>query len=212
MSLKEDLGAFAQQLSQNVPQEVLQTMGDEIGKMINSGITEQALQKGQKGINFTLNDSDGNATSLDTLLQKGPVILSFNRGNWCPFCNIEFKALQNSLPEINSANASLVVISPQLPEKSKTLKAENGFDFPILYDKNNEVADKYGLKFTLSAPLRPIHLAFDMDIPAHNGNDSYELSVPATYVIGTDGTILYSYINPNWMERGEPSDFLQTLN
>ena len=137
MNLKEELGAFAKQMSENAPIEVLQTMGTEIGKLGESGIIENALKVGDKAPEFELKNSDGNSISLESLIQNGSVVISFNRGNWCPFCNIEFKHLQHSVEAIKNANANLVVISPQLPEKSKELKAQNGFDFPILYDKGN---------------------------------------------------------------------------
>jgi len=212
MNLKEELGAFAQQMSENAPQEVLETMGAEIGKLAESGIAENALKAGQKAPDFELQDSEGNLVSLDKLLKNGPVVISFNRGNWCPFCNIEFKHLQEKLKEINANGATLVSISPQLPEKSAALKAEYGYDYSILYDKNNAVAKSFGVSFTLAEPLRPIHEAFEMDIPGHNGNNSFELPLAATYVIDKNREIIYSFISANWMERAEPSEFISKLS
>jgi peroxiredoxin len=212
MNLTEELNAFATQMSANAPEEVLQTMGAEIGALATSGLVESALKTGDKAPDFTLTDSDGNSVSLSSLLFNGPAIISFNRGNWCPFCNLEFKALQEILPAIADKGANLVVIAPQLPEKSAELKSQNGFDYPILYDKGNEVARKFGIVFALPESLRPIHEAFGMDIPGHNGDDSFELPFAATYVINTDGEIIYSYINANWMERAEPADYLAKLD
>jgi peroxiredoxin len=212
MNLTEELNAFATQMSANAPEEVLQTMGAEIGALATSGLVESALKAGDKAPDFTLTNSDGNEVSLNSLLFNGPTIISFNRGNWCPFCNIEFKALQEILPDIAGKGANLVVIAPQLPEKSAELKSQNGFDYPILYDKGNEVARKFGIVFALPEPLRPIHEAFGMDIPGHNGDNSFELPFAATYVINTDGEIIYSYINANWMERAEPADYLAKLD
>lgn len=160
MTLKEELGAFAQQMSEKAPQEVLQTMGVEIGKLAESGIMNTALKQGDIAPDFELKDTEGNIVSLNSLIQKGSLVISFNRGNWCPFCNIEFKHLQNKLREVNIAGASLVVISPQLPEKSSELIAQNGFDYPILFDQGNEVAKKFGIAFTLAEPLRPIQHSF----------------------------------------------------
>ena len=209
MKLKEELGAFAQQMSENVPEEVLQTIGTEIGKLAESGIVENALKVGDKSPEFELKNSDGNSISLSGLVQNGPVIISFNRGSWCPFCNIEFKHLQHSIEAIKTAGANLVVISPQLPEKSQTLKSQNGFDFPILYDKGNELAKKFGIAFTLAEPLRPIHE--EMDFPAHNGDESFELPIPATYVINEDKEVVFASINPNWMERAEPTEYIEAV-
>lgn len=209
--LKEELAAFGKQMSENAPQEVLQTMGAEIEKLAKSGIMETALKVGDKAPNFELKDSGGNIVSLNNLTQKGSVVISFNRGNWCPFCNIEFKHLQQSVNEIKNAGANLIVISPQLPEKSSELKIQNGYDYPILYDKGNELAKKFGIAFTLAEPLRPIHKAFEMDIPAHNGDESFGLPVPATYVINRDSEITFASVNPNWMERAEPKEYLEVL-
>ena len=212
MNLKEELGAFAQQMSKNAPQVVLETMGAEIGKLAESGIMDTALKVGAKVSNFELMDSDGDVVSLKNLTQKGNVVISFNRGNWCPFCNIEFKHLQNSVSEIKNAGANLIVISPQLTEKSTEIIAQNGFEYPILFDKGNEVAKKFGIAFTLAEPLRPIHKAFEMDIPAHNGDESFGLPVPATYVVNKDNEIIYASVNPNWMERAEKNEYIEILN
>jgi peroxiredoxin len=211
MNLKEELGAFAQQMSENAPQEVLNTMGTEIGKLANSGIMDTALKVGDKAPEFELIDSDGDVVSLSNLTKKGNVVISFNRGNWCPFCSIEFKHLQNSINDIKSAGANLVSISPQLPEKSAELKSQNGLDYPILYDKRNEVAKKFGIAFSLAEALRPIHKAFEMDIPAHNGEDSFELPIPATFVIDSNNEIVFASVNPNWMERAESNEYLPLL-
>ena len=211
MSLKEELGAFAQQMSENAPQEVLETMGAEIGKLAESGIMNTALKVGDKAPDFELQDSEGNTITLNSLVEKGSVVVSFNRGNWCPFCNIEFKHLQNTVDEIKNANANLVVISPQLQEKSAELISQNGFTYPILFDKKNEVAKKFGIAFTLAESLRPIHKAFEMDIPAHNGDESFGLPVPATYVINSNKEIIFASVNPNWMERAESNEYLSVL-
>jgi len=211
MNLKDELGAFAKQMSENAPAEVLQTMGAEIGKLAESGVMNTALKVGDKVPNFELQDSAGNIVSLNSLTKKGAVVISFNRGNWCPFCNIEFKHLQNNISEIKNAGANLVVISPQLPEKSAEIISQNGFDYPILFDKGNEVAKQFGIAFTLAEPLRPIHKAFNMDIPAHNGDESFGLPVPATYVIDQEGKITFASINPNWMERADPKEVLEVL-
>lgn len=211
MNLKEELVAFAQQMSENAPQEVLETMGAEIGKLAESGIMNTALKIGDKAPAFELKNSEGDTVSLNTLTEKGAVVISFNRGNWCPFCNIEFKHLQNTVNEIKNAGANLVVISPQLQEKSKELIDQNRLDYPILFDKGNEVSKKFGIVFTLAESLRPIHKAFEMDIPAHNGDESFTLPVPATFVINRNSEIVFASVNPNWMERTEAHEYLSVL-
>lgn len=212
MNLKEELQAFAQQMSEQAPQEVLDIMGAEIGKLAESGIVESALQVGDKAPDFELQNSKGNSMNLNSLVNNGNTIVSFARGNWCPFCNIEFKHLQQTVNEIKEAGANLVVISPQLPERSAQLISDNGLDYPILYDKGNEVAKKFGISFTMAESLRPIHKAFKMDIPAHNGDDSFELPIPATYVINSNKEIIFASLSPNWMERAASDEYLSVLN
>jgi len=212
MNLKKELNNFAEQMSKQAPPEVLKTMGKEIGNLATSGIIESAKKKGDKAPSFNLENSDGKIVNLNDLLKKGSVIISFNRGNWCPFCNLEFKALQKSVKEIKEAGANLIVISPQLPILSKELKTQNNFTFDILYDKKNLVAKQFGIAFALPEPLRPIHDAFGMDIPAHNGDNSFELPLAATYVVNKEGIITYAYINANWMERAEPSELVNYVN
>lgn len=199
-------------MSENAPQEVLETMGAEIGKLAKSGILNTALKVGDKAPNFELKDSNRNSVRLTSLTKKGSIVISFNRGNWCPFCNIEFKHLQNSVPEIKSAGANLIVISPQLPEKSAEIITQNGFDYPILFDKGNEVAKQFGIAFTLADTLRLIHKTFEMDIPGHNGDESFGLPVPATYVVNKENGIIFASVNPNWMERAETQEYIEILH
>ncbi|UII79021.1 peroxiredoxin-like family protein [Flagellimonas sp. CMM7] len=211
VSLKEELGVFVQQMSENVPQEVLETMGAEIGKLAESGIMNTVLKVGDKVPGFELQDSAGTIVSLNSLAEKSDLVISFNRGNWCPFCNIELKHIQKHTSEIKSSGANLVVISPQLPEKSAEIISQNEFDYPILFDKGNEVAKQFGIAFALTESLRSIHKAFEMDIPAHNGDESFELPVPATFVVNSNNEIVFASVNPNWMERTESKEYLTEL-
>lgn len=91
------------------------------------------------------------------------------------------------------------------------MKSQNGFDYPILFDNGNDVANQFGIAFSLSEPLRPIHYAFEMDIPTHNGYESFGLPIPATYVVNRNNEIVFASVNPNWMERAETKDYLEVL-
>lgn len=209
MSLQQELADFATQMSRQAPKEVLETLGGFIGQVAESGILDTALKVGDTAPNFTLEDESGNTVQLSSLIQDKPLVLSFNRGNWCPFCNIEFAAWQKEQGNLNKAN--FVMVMPQTKEKSAQLKSEKGFSYQILTDTGNKVADQFGIKFQLTKPVRDIHHAFGMDIPAHNGDNSYELPLAATYVIDQNRQIKYAYINPNWMERAEPADVLSHI-
>ncbi len=210
-TLEKELKDFTDEMTQNVPTEVLDTLISEINKISQAGIVENALNVGDKVPDFEFEDMDRNKISLNTMTALGSVVISFNRGNWCPFCNIDFKHMQRNIAAIEESGSNLFVISPQLIEKSAQLKEENGYDYPILHDKSNEVAKQFGICFTLSDELKTIHHSFGMDIPEHNGDNSFELPIPATYVIGSDKKIKFAYINPNWMERAQIEDIKKYL-
>lgn len=209
MSLKQDLSNFAEQMSAQAPKDVLEALGGFIGQLNESGLATNALKEGDVVPNFTLKDQIGNDVSLTTMIKDKPLVLSFNRGNWCPFCNLEFNAWQEE--QVNMDKANFVMIMPQLAEKSAEVKFKKGLTYQILEDKGNEVANQFGLKFQLPENLQAIHKAFEMDIPAHNGDETYELPLAATYVIGQNQKIKFAYVNPNWMERAEPSEVLSHL-
>lgn len=209
MSLQKELKEFAQGMSEQLPKEVLERVGIEIGKLSNSGILDSALKVGEEAPEFDLGDSKGNTVHLESLLEEGPLTIAFIRGNWCPFCNIAFKHLQNIKEELRKARRNIIIISPQLPEKSAQLIAENNYDFEMLYDKENKVAKRFGVAFKLSEGLKDLYQnVFEIPMVEFNGNEDWELPIPATFVIDKDKIITYASINPNWMERAEPSEYL----
>ncbi|GAB4512155.1 MAG: peroxiredoxin-like family protein [Allomuricauda sp.] len=210
-TLSEELRDFSNEMSKNIPSEALTTIISEIDKLSKSGIVENALNVGDKVPDFELEDSYGNVISLDSMVALGPAVISFNRGNWCPFCNIDFKHLQKNVAAIEKSGSNLFVISPQLKEKSAQLKEENGYEYPILHDSHNKVAKQFGICFTLSDELKTIHKSFGMDISGHNGEATFELPIPATYVVNQNKEIVYAYINPNWMERAQIEDVKKVI-
>ena len=161
--------------------------------------------------NFVLPDATGNSVELRTLLQHGPVVLTFYRGGWCPYCNIELRALQSALPQIRGHHATLVAVSPQTPDQSLSTAEKNELEFPVLSDSGNKVAREYGIVFTLPEALRPIYENFGIELPAHNGDESFDLPVPATYVIDGEGKVRYAFVNADYRQRAEPSDIVAAL-
>ena len=135
----------------------------------------------------------------------------FYRGGWCPFCNLEFKALHDILPAIKSHGAQLVGISPELPDESMKTVERHQLQFEVLSDVCNKVAWQYGLVMDVHPQLRDYYLQWGFNLPELNGDDSFELPLPATYVIGTDGVIHSAYINKDYTQRMEPKDILQAL-
>ena len=158
-----------------------------------------------------LKDADGKTVSLSELLVQGPLIVSFYRGVWCPYCNMELQALQDALPAFRELGAQLVAISPQNAVNSRKSIRANKLDFPILSDPGNETAAAFGLRFALPDYLIELYKNLKNDLPAFNGDTSWTLPMPGRFVIGQDGIIRYAEVNPDYTHRPEPSDMLAVL-
>jgi peroxiredoxin len=147
------------------------------------------------------------------LLRHGPLVVSFYRGVWCPYCNMELQALQAALPELEKRGAKLVAISPQAPVNSRRSVRENKLSFPILSDTHNEVAAAFGLRFKLPDYLIDLYRdVFKNDLTLVNGDESWTLPMPARFVIAQDGTIAYAEVNPDYTQRPDPSELLPALD
>jgi peroxiredoxin len=216
MSLQARLDAFkadfrAGKPPYNAPPEIHPIMERATDELVASGQATRALKAGDRAPAFTLCDPDGEAVSSADLLAKGPLVITFYRGVWCPYCNMELQALQETLPQIEALGASLVAISPQNSVNSRKSVRQNKLDFPILSDAHNEVALAFGLCFALPDYLVALYKKLGNDLPTVNGDPSWTLPMPARYVIGQDGVILYSEVNPDYTHRPEPSDLLPVL-
>jgi len=216
MSLQDKLDAFkadfqAGKPPYNVPRPVIETMHRATAELIASGAAGRALKAGDKAPAFTLNDPDGKAVSSTALLAEGPLVVSFYRGVWCPYCNMELQALQAALPTFRSLGANLLAISPQTAPNSRKSVRQNALDFPILSDPHNDVAAAFGLRFSLPDYLVELYKGLKNDLPAFNGDPSWTLPMPARFVIGQDDTILYAEVNPDYTRRPEPEDMLPAL-
>ena len=201
MTLQAKLDAFkadfeAGKPPYNVPHSVIETMHRATAELIASRAASRALKAGDKAPAFVLNDPDGQPVSSTDLLAKGPLVVSFYRGVWCPYCNMELQALQAALPEFKKLGASLVAISPQTAVNSRKSVRQNALGFPILSDTHNDVAAAFGLRFELPDYLVDLYKGLKNDLPAFNGDPSWTLPMPARFVIGQDGMVLYAEVNP----------------
>ncbi|CCE09338.1 Alkyl hydroperoxide reductase/ Thiol specific antioxidant/ Mal allergen [Bradyrhizobium sp. STM 3843] len=216
MTLQAQLDAFKAEFEAgkppyNAPRAVIETMHRATAELITSGAAGLALKAGDQAPSFALKDPDGDVVSSTELLTKGPLVLSFYRGVWCPYCNMELQALQAALPEFAALGASLVAISPQSAANSRKSLRQNALSFPILSDPGNEVAASFGLRFTLPDYLIDLYKQFRNDLPAFNGDASWTLPMPARFVIAQDRAILYAEVNPDYTRRPEPEDMLPAL-
>jgi len=216
MTLQAKLDAFkadfeAGKPPYNVPPAVIETMHRATAGLIASGAATRTLKAGDHAPAFILADPEGRPVSSTDLLAQGPLALSFYRGVWCPYCNMELQALQETLPEIRALGASLIAISPQTPVNSRKSIRQNALSFPILSDPRNDTAAAFGLRFALPDYLVDLYRNLKNDLPAFNGEPSWTLPMPARYVIAPDGLILYAEVNPDYTQRPEPADMLPAL-
>jgi peroxiredoxin len=216
MSLQQKLDAFKADFRAgkppfNAPPEIHPIMERATNELIQSGQAQRALKAGDRAPVFTLHDQNDNPVSSKDLLAKGPLIVSFYRGVWCPYCNLELQALEEALPKFKELGGNLVAISPQNPVNSRKSVRQNNVTFPILSDTKNDVAASFGLRFVLPDYLVDLYKNLKNDLPAFNSDPSWTLPMPARYVIGRDGKIAYAEVNPDYTHRPEPEDMLPVL-
>ena len=217
MSLQAKLDAFkadfeAGKPPYSVPRTVIETMHRATAELIASGAASRTLKAGDTAPPFVLNDASGNSVASSALLAQGPLIISFYRGVWCPYCNMELQALQEALPAFRALGAQLMAISPQSAVNSRKSIRTNGLDFPILSDPGNETAAAFGLRFALPDYLVDLYRSLKNDLPAFNGDASWTLPMPGRFVVGQDGVIRYAEVNPDYTRRPEPADMLAVLH
>ncbi|HZR89937.1 MAG TPA: peroxiredoxin-like family protein [Bradyrhizobium sp.] len=217
MALQDRLNAFkADFVGGRLPvkpsQARLEAMHRATAELIASGQAQHAKKAGDVAPGFTLPDSDGQPVASRDLLAKGPLVISFYRGVWCPYCNLELQALQAALPEITARGASLVAISPQTAANSRKSQRDNKLGFPILSDARSEVASAFGIRFALPDYLIEVYKAFGNNLPVINDDPAWVLPMPARYVIDTDGTVAYAEVNPDYTQRPDPSELLPVLD
>jgi len=192
--------------------EQLAVMARSTQALIDSGQADRALKAGDKAPAFDLEDSDGRRVGSRELLARGPLVVSFYRGVWCPYCNLELQALEAVRPEITARGAALIAISPQTQGNSRKSQRENQLSFPILSDVGAKVADAFGIKYTLSEELVELYKVFGNDLPRINDDPAWTLPMPARYVIDRNGLIVYAEINPDYTHRPDPSALLPVLD
>ncbi len=211
MSLSEQTKRLTEDFINSQSAENQTIIQDAFATISATDFGANALRKGDQAKNFQLPNAKGGTTTLEDLLAQGPIVISFYRGGWCPYCNLEFKALNELLPTLKELGANLVGISPELPDNSMSTAEKHELRFEVLSDVGNMIAREYGVVMDVPESMRPLYLQWGLDIPAANGDDTWELPIPATYVIGSDGKIVFAYVNKNYTERLEPSEIVKAL-
>lgn len=173
----------------------------------------RALKKGDVAPDFVLPNSQGDDVALHALLNKGSVVIAFYRGAWCPYCNRELRALQNNLEDIQKKGATLVAISPQKPDFSLSTAERRNLTFEVLSDVGNKVARKFKLTYKMPVVERVFfHATGHRSLEKYNGDDSYELPLPATYVVDQSGVIVYAFVDHNFRKRMQAKELLRILD
>ena len=212
MSLQDQLAEYRAGWYKRVPPERQAIMQRHIEQLRNGAIVHTMLKVGDRAPAIVLNNAKGKIVDVAHLLKKGPVIVTFYRGGWCPYCNLELKAYQEVLPHIAAAGASLIAISPEKPDDSLSTAEKNALTFEVLSDVGQTVGRAFGLVYEFTDELKTAYHGFNLDIPTHNGTpDEWALPVSATYVIDRDGTIIYAHTDPDYRDRADPRDVLKVL-
>ena len=210
-SLRDIFAERKELIAKYVPPATQAVHGRVIAELKEARRAENALQAGTKAPSFQLPDHNGKQLSLPDLLSSGRLVICFFRGRWCPFCVGQLEAMNLVLPEIQQAGASLVAISPQTVQQSFFMADQHKLRFPLLSDAGNAVARQFGLVYRVPDDQQDIYRRAFVNLPFANGDNSWELPIPATFVVDRDGTILYASADEDYTQRPEPQEILQQL-
>ncbi len=209
--LTETLKSMSDASATRLSAERKAIMEKAIDDLRKSDLVKKLPKEGDKATDFTLKNIHGKNIKLSTLLRRGPVILSFYRGGWCPYCNAQLRAYQEKLPSFKQLGAQLVALSPETPDSGVTTAEKDGLKFEVLSDTNNKIAKSYGLVFKLPTDLQKVYKEFGIDLEKNQGNSDWELPVPATFLIGKDRTIHFVFADLDYKKRAEPDDILLAI-
>jgi peroxiredoxin len=210
-TLREIFAERKELIAKYVPAETQAIHAQAVAELRAQHLAVNILPVGAKAPPFELPDHDGKPVSSADLLSKGRLVLCFIRGRWCPFCVGQLEAMNLILPQIERAGAMLVAISPQTVRQSFFMHDQHKLRFPLLSDAGNKVARQFGLIYRVPALQEALYRRAFVNLPFANGDESWELPIPATYILDRDGTVLYASANEDYTERPEPADIVRVL-
>jgi peroxiredoxin len=212
MSLKEQLAEYRSSWRKRVPKERQAIMERHIEQLRNGVVVQTMLKVGDRAPAIRLYNAKRELVDIRFLLKDGPVIVTFYRGGWCPYCNLELKAFQDALPDIKAVGASLVAISPEKPDDTLSTAEKNSLSFEVLSDVGHQVGRSFGLVYQFTEELRRAFEGFGLNIPVYNGTPGeWALPVAATYVIDCEGTIIFADVGVDYRDRADPREVLEVL-
>jgi len=212
MTFPERLLNLKQKIESGLPQEAINIMHGATKTLQESDIEAAILKVGEKAPEFSLPDQNGNSINSTDLLKKGPIILTFYRGVWCPYCNLDLGNLKRYMNDFEAGNATLLSISPQIAEHNAQIIERQRLPFDLLSDLGNEVAAKLGLRWEMVDPLKSLYNdQFQISLPKYNGEDSWTLPMPARYLIDTEGIVRYAEAKADYTNRPNPDALIEVL-
>jgi peroxiredoxin len=210
-SLREIYVERKELIAKYVPAETQAVHAQAVAELREKKLAANILHVGAKAPQFDLQDHDGKTVHSADLLARGRLVVCFIRGRWCPFCVGQMEAMNLILPEIEQAGAAFVAISPQTVKQSFFMHDQHKLRFPLLSDAHNNVARQFSLTYRVPPQQEAVYRRAFVNLPFTNGDDSWELPIPATYILDRDGTVLCASANEDYTERREPAEIVQAL-
>jgi peroxiredoxin len=211
IDLDRQLREFRESFARTAPAGRAALYENKIEELRSTFARRAALEEGDRAPDFSLPNAQGRTTSLSAALRQGPAVVVFYRGGWCPYCNLQLRAYQALRPELEALGPSMLAISPQLPDASLSTAEREALTFDVLSDLGNEVARRFGLVYSLPQEVRDALSSNNKALPDINGDDSWELPVPATYVIARNRRISLAFIEVDYRQRLAPQQLLAAL-
>jgi peroxiredoxin len=210
--LREIFAERRELIAKYVPAETQAIHARAVAELQQQRLAANTLSVGSRIPEFQLQDHDGKTISSSDLVAKGRLVLCFIRGRWCPFCVAQMEAMNLIVPEIEQAGTTLAAISPQTVQQSFFMRDQHKLRFPLLSDARNKVARQFGLTYRVPDEQKAIYQRAFVNLPFVNGDDSWELAIPATYIIDRNGTVLYASASEDYTNRPEPEEIVRFLN
>ena len=207
-SLQDQLDEITANTRQLVQADRLAVGERAVTELFETGIEERILPVGAQAPEFALKDSTGKLVRSRDLLALGPMVIKFFRGRWCSYCVTELETWRDLYGHLRERNGLMVAIGPQLERQSDFMAGQHGLPFPVLSDPGNAVAEQFGLVYTVPEYLRDYYLSIMVNLPFLNGDASWRLPLPATYVIARDGHVLFAEAHADFRVRPEPEEAL----
>jgi peroxiredoxin len=209
--LREIYAERKELIAKYVPSETQAVHAQALAELKSRQLAANILPVGAKAPDFELQDHDGKLISSSDLLAQKCLVICFIRGRWCPFCVGQIEAMNLIQPKIEQAGATLVAVSPQTVKQSSFMHDQHKLRFPLLSDTGNKLARQFSLTYRVPQAQEAVYRRAFVNLPFTNGDESWELPIPATYIVDRNGTILYASANEDYSERPEPSEIVNAL-